>query len=219
MNIKKIGTILLPLVVFTWLAVYVLASVFEIPLGPKASLLFALAMGPLGMVGCLELGRFLDPRFSTLPSRVGTVFGICAFATMEAVMVIQKGAGGLLSALSRQKTFEQLTEQQAHLWLAWQSANAVQASMDIAFDIFYCLALLLFSLLMLEDRRFGRIIGGFGIIVSSGLLILNFWTFPLPPAEAGLIDLGPLTGVWWIVVIVMWVRADRRSQKKTESLG
>jgi hypothetical protein len=62
---------------------------------------------------------------------------------------------------------------------------------------------------MLEDRRFGRLIGGFGIFTSTALLILNFWTFPIPPAEAGLIDVGPLTGLWWIVVIVLWIRADR----------
>jgi hypothetical protein len=209
MNIKKTGAVLLPLVVFTWLAVYVLTAVINVPMGPKVSLLFALAIGPLGMVGCLELGRFLDPRSSTLPARAGIAFGVCAFAIMEAVMVIQKGAGGLLKALSRQEIFEQLPEQKASLWLAWQSANAVQASMDIAFDIFYCLALLLFSILMLEDRRFGRLIGGFGIFTSTALLILNFWTFPIPPAEAGLIDVGPLTGLWWIVVIVLWIRADR----------
>lgn len=31
---------------------------------------------------------------------------------------------------------------------------------------------------------------------------------PRPPAEADLVDLGPLIAVWWILVVVLWVRHE-----------
>lgn len=68
---------------------------------------------------------------------------------------------------------------------------------------------MLFSILMLRDQRFGRAIGAFGIASAGALLALNLWTFPLPPAEAGLWDVGPLTGVWWIAAIVLALRSER----------
>ena len=87
--------------------------------------------------------------------------------------------------------------------------------MDVAFDIFYCLAVILFSSLMVGHRAFGRLIGSFGLLAGGGLLLLNLLTFPVPPALAGLVDLGPLTGVWWVIVIVLWIRADRAEGKSS----
>ncbi len=101
-------------------------------------------------------------------------------------MVIQRGTAGLLNLLTANEMFERLPEQDASLWLAYQSTNSVQASMDVAF----------------------------GIFISCGLMIMNLWTFPLPPANAGLFDLGPLTGIWWVVVILMWRRAEKKASCK-----
>lgn len=36
----------------------------------------------------------------------------------------------------------------------------------------------------------------------------------MPPAEAGLWDLGPFTGVWWVIVIVLWVRHRAQSERE-----
>jgi hypothetical protein len=57
------------------------------------------------------------------------------------------------------------------------------------------------------------IVGAAGVAIAVGLLALNLYTFPTPPAEAGLVDLGPAVGLWYLVVTVMllsslrWARA------------
>jgi hypothetical protein len=94
--------------------------------------------------------------------------------------------------------------------LIYRGVNTVQATRDVAFDIFYCLAVILFSVLMLRHPSFGRGVGILGIASWVGLLALNFWTFPVPPAEADLVDLGPVTGVWWLLVIIQLVRTERQ---------
>jgi len=55
----------------------------------------------------------------------------------------------------------------------------------------------------------------YGIIAISGLglLILNLWTFPYPPGESGLIDLGPLTGIWWIWVVFLLIKIAHREEQ------
>jgi hypothetical protein len=41
------------------------------------------------------------------------------------------------------------------------------------------------------------------------------WTFPYPPAESGLFDLGPLTGVWWVLVIIQMFRMEHFEKKQS----
>ncbi len=44
--------------------------------------------------------------------------------------------------------------------------------------------------------------------VRAQLRFFNLLTLPVPPAESRLIDLGPVTAVWWIAVIglLAWKR-------------
>jgi hypothetical protein len=209
MSFKKAAPYLLPIVVLGVLATYILSSTTGRSLGLGFSFLWLLALGVLGVVGSLELGRRLDPRYETLRARAGTVFGVCAFAIFVVVMVVQFGARMLWREHLVGDLAAGLPDQEAMLELAFQGVNTVQATMDVAFDIFYCLAVILFSSLMIRHEAFGRVIGSFGLLAAGGLLLLNLLTFPLPPANAGLYDLGPLTGIWWVAVIVLWVRADR----------
>ena len=62
---------------------------------------------------------------------------------------------------------------------------------------------------MLRHPRFGQIVGTAGIFIGAALLGFNLATFPVPPAEAGSIDLGPALGLWGLAVAVMMVRSIR----------
>jgi hypothetical protein len=75
--------------------------------------------------------------------------------------------------------------------------------------IFYSLGLFLVSVAMMRASRFAMVLGIYGAVVSAGLLVLNMATFPIPPAEADLVDLGPLTGLWWLVLILGGITGRR----------
>lgn len=176
-------------------------------------LIFVFALGPIAMVGVLSISQRLSATANGLTLKAGTVFGIIAFALWDVVQTIQQG----IRIYFRERLIPEATTEQAKeaANLIYRGVNAVQWTMDVAFDIFYCLLIILFGALMYRHRDFGRFLGLLGIISATGLLFLNLWTFPYPPAESGLFDLGPLTGVWWVLVIIQMFRIEHLEKKQS----
>jgi len=156
------------------------------------------AIGPVAIVGVLSIHDRLAGDHDGLLLRSATVFLVAAFALFTLMLVVQQ-----LVAL-------QFRDLRAHaggaaavdlLRSIQQGVDLVQLGVDVAFDIFYCLGVILLAGVMCRAREFGRILGMAGIVVAGGLLVLNLAAFPYVPAESGLIDLGPITGLWWVAVI------------------
>ena len=59
-------------------------------------------------------------------------------------------------------------------------------------------AVIFFGIAMLHQPRFGRVLGGLGILAGVLLLTFNIWYFPTPPANANSIDWGPLVALWMV---------------------
>ncbi|MDH3198988.1 MAG: hypothetical protein OEO21_12195, partial [Candidatus Krumholzibacteria bacterium] len=58
---------------------------------------------------------------------------------------------------------------------------------------------------MLRHPRFGKAMGIAGLFLGAAVAGLNLLTFPTPPAEAGLVDVGPAIGLWYLAAtILMW---------------
>ena len=88
---------------------------------------------------------------------------------------------------------------EASKWI-WNSINQVHMGLDVAWDVYIFFGTLLFAVSMFKHPKLGKIIASAGIIISVVMIILNAVSFPVPPADAGLIDLGPLIGLWYLVV-------------------
>lgn len=165
-------------------------------------------IGPVAIVGVLEIyGRFPSAKV-TLALKVGTVFLVVAFALFNLMLVVQQ----LVRLQAREMISvagEEATKQMLKVVLSM--VDLVQLGIDVSFDIFYCLGVILVSVAMYSHRDFGRIIGVFGVLSAVGLLSLNLAAFPEVPGESGLVDLGPITAVWWLAVIVQLMRKPKRS--------
>jgi hypothetical protein len=74
---------------------------------------------------------------------------------------------------------------------------------------------------MLGHPRFGWFPAISGILIGLALLVLNLATFPEPPADAGLVDLGPLLGIWYLAVtlrvFLSWNWAASRARDQATS--
>ena len=84
--------------------------------------------------------------------------------------------------------------------LMWKGIDAVQLAVDVVWDVFLCVGTLLIAWNFRFHPRYGILYAWPGILIAFFLLAFNLITFPEPPAEAGIIDLGPVVGMWWFIV-------------------
>ncbi len=185
-----------------------------VSLPERLALMLAFAIGPVAIVGVLEICRELAPGSPGPMLRVGTVFLVIAFALLNLMLVVQQSIFIPYLETMRGTTDEALKDS---MRLVFQGVNQVQLGIDVSFDIFYSLGLVLVSLVLIRTTRFGMVLGIYGAVVATGLLILNMATFPTPPAEAGLFDLGPYTGLWWLVLILGGRITGRRRGKRHQA--
>jgi hypothetical protein len=196
-------------------ALYTLDTAKLLQMPAQMTRLWMFSLGPLGIVGVLSISGRLRNASNSLAISITNAFGVVAFALWETVASVQSGSRILFREHIIAKAPNEATKEL--LRQVYQSVNAVQVTMDVAFDVFYCLAILMLAIPMFRDPQFGRPISVLGTSSAIGLLTLNLWTFPVPPADAGLVDLGPLTGAWWVLVIVMMFRAERRRRENGDA--
>jgi hypothetical protein len=182
----------------------------------NVTLALVFLIGPVAIVGVLELHNRLSRSGAGLALRTGTAFLVIAFAMFNLMLVVQQSVR--IQAFDMIAAAEEETRKEM-LRAVLNVTDFVQLGIDVSFDIFYCLGLILVSTVMYGQRHFGRILGIFGVVSGAALLALNLASFPGVPAESGLVDLGPLTAVWWIAVIVQLMRSDKTPRDATARAG
>ena len=194
---------------FVVIFAYIAAAVGLIRNLDNLTLALLFCIGPVAIIGVLEINRRLTSSEPGLALKAGTEFLIIAFVLFTLMLVVQ-----VMVRLQAQNLIGQAGEaaKKEMLTAALQVTDYVQLGIDVAFDIFYCLGLILLSAVMYGRREFGRILGVFGIVSGAALLVLNLWAFPEVPGESGLVDLGPVTAIWWLAVIVQMVRHRKQAE-------
>ena len=195
---------------FIIILAYLNFALHVIELSQKLTLILAFAIGPVAIYGVLKLYKELTNLDKTTSLLVGTVFLIIAFALLNLMLVVQQS---IFISMKDYIASETDSKTQDSLRLILKGLNHVQLGIDVSFDIFYCLGLILLSLALYKNPEIGKFIGVFGVVSAALLLIFNMATFPLPPANAGLVDLGPLTGVWWLLLIVRIMTKSKSKRK------
>lgn len=177
-----------------------------VPLPSIISMLFHFAFGPLVIVAFIGLNRLIKTIKNTAALHIATLFGIIAGAFYNLMTIVQSLNLTYIRGYIRQANDPATKEAYEQIL---QGVFTVQLGIDVSWDIFITLATVLFGVTMLKHPRFGKVLGGLGIIVGLATLVLNLYTFPVPPREAGLIDLGPAVGFWFLVVSVQMARSIR----------
>ena len=210
MNKKKLPVALIvsgPAVVLVYLA----AALGLIRNVNTIILTLVFAIGPVAIVGVLSISDRLSNDANSTIVQMGKIFLIIAFSFFTLMLVVQQTVFLEFQRFRSEETSQTAVET---LKYVFKGVNLVQLGMDVAFDIFYCVGTISLAAAMYRHSDFGRFLGVFGSISAVGLLVLNLWTFPDVPSEKGLVDLGPVTGIWWLMVIVQMVRLRIRDRRK-----
>ncbi len=181
------------------LLVYLAAALCWFPDLGNLGLALVFAIGPVAIVGMLGMQERLRATANPFTLRVATTYLVIAFALFNLMLVVQQMTVHRYERLRSAAVDKTAADA---LETAFRGTNGVQLGIDVSFDVFYCLGMGLLAWIMYQQRDFGRLLGGFGMIAAASLLVFNLATFPDCPKDAGLVDLGPATGVWWLLVFV-----------------
>lgn len=158
------------------------------PLPPVILVVLASTLGPSLALASLGLRQALRLHEASVGGDLGALFNVLAGVLLEAMLLVQ------LSVRLRAPAGTSV-QQTAGVWLG----------LDVAWDVYIGLGTACFAIAMLRHPRFGKTMGIAGLVLATAVLALNLATFPTPPAEAGLLDVGPAIGLWYLVgTILMW---------------
>ena len=185
----------------TYMLLNVLINIPDIVL---PQLIIRIAFFSVGVFGVVSVGgayHLFKKHKNSVTLQMAALLSIVAFAFLTLMAVVQETTGAFREeAMLINQSGEDVNS-------IWAAIDSVQLGVDITFDIFYSVTFILYSILMFNHPRFGKIFSISGIVLFSALLFLNLFTFPHPPASKGLFDVGPITGLWGLIVIIQTLRS------------
>ena len=177
--------------------IYPLLTLVQMPLILTAVL--AAAMGLLLSLASIGLYQVLKLHRKTVKLQIAVLFNIIAGVLLNLMFMVQLTVREFMKGYIDQATNEYAQETYE---MIWKSVDKVQLGMDLSWDVYLSVGTFLFALSMLTHPRFGKIFGWLGMSFALLLLYFNFFSFPVPPGEAGLIDFGPAIGLWYLAVAI-----------------
>jgi hypothetical protein len=183
---------------------YIIAISINLPL--KVTYPIFWLFGPCLIVGVLGIYHFIKHHQTSIMLQVGILFLIIS----GAISVLMAAMQGALRIVFTQIPHSDVGEMREEAWtLALKCGDAIQLGADMAYDVFMLGGVLLLGIAMLKHPRFGKLFGWPAIVLGTGGLVLNTYSFPIPPGEAGLFDGGPLVGLWFLIVVIQMIRSLR----------
>lgn len=170
-----------------------------VPLPLQMSAALAASFGPALALGCVGLWRLIGLHHGSVAAAAAAGLNAIGGALFTAMLLVQMAIGVA--------TGDQTERPLQAVWLG----------LDVAWDAYIGVGTALFAFSMLRHPRFGRVFGGTGLAIALALLCFNLYTFPTPPQNAGLVDLGPGVGIWYLAVTLMtwqslsWAQGAQRS--------
>jgi hypothetical protein len=117
------------------------------------------------------------------------VFAVTAFTTVLGMIVVQLAVGAAIGEIT--KGLEEQTTQALRRGL-----RMIDLGLDVAWDMLIGTALVLSGAAMRHRSGLGPGWAIPSMVLGLGLIALNAATFPWPPGDRGLIDIGPFIAVF-----------------------
>ena len=192
---------------FAAVAVYYGSAV--LPLPDRLSQFFALVFPGLLLCGHVALYHYFRRRQESALNQAAVIFGIAAPVLVSAMLCAQ------MSIVSYMDRFYRPLDEVTRLAQIniWRAVDSVQLGLDVAWDMFILPTVILFSIGIMKHPAFGRIFGGIGVVFGVVGLVLNIGTFPIPPINVGLPDIGPFVVTWYVILFALLIRAHRKTQQ------
>lgn len=171
---------------------YILAIALPWPAtraGSLAVLALASAWPVLSICYAYALYDYVALERHSTANRLGFIFAVAAFTTLLAMIVVQ---------LSIRSGLEEATAglDAATVDGVRRGLRLVDHGLDVAWDFLVGVALVFSGIAIARRSGLGRAWGAVSAALGIALIVLNAATFPWPPADEGLFDIGPVIGLF-----------------------
>lgn len=194
---------------FALFVVYPVMILISFPV--QLTLVLACSFGFLFMMASIGLYAFLSMNNRSVSLQLGALFNIIACAVIVMMLTIQLA----LFQTKLSASIEATKEMKDYIF---QFPNTIQLGLDVVWDIFIGVGTALLAINMFKHPRLGRIFSIAGVIIALALLVFNIYFFPVPPAESGSIDLGPLVALWYLAVTIRVAMSFRWVDEKLKKV-
>jgi hypothetical protein len=177
-------------------ACYILAIAVPWPetqLGTSASLVVVSAWPILSIVYSYGLYSFVAAEHESTANRLAFVVAVAAFATVLGMIVVQLAVGAGIAEIT--KGLDEQTSRALRRGL-----RMVDLGLDVAWDMLIGTALILWGIAIRRRSGLGPAWGIPSVLLGVALIVLNAATFPWPPGDRGLVDIGPFIGVFMMAL-------------------
>jgi hypothetical protein len=188
-------------------ACYILAIALPWPetqLGTSTALVVVSAWPILSIVYSYGLYSFVAAERESTANRLAFVFAVTAFTTVLGMIVVQLAVSAGIGEIT--KGLDEATTKALRRGL-----RMIDLGLDVAWDMLIGTALILSGAAM--RRRSGLGLGWAipSAVLGVALIVLNAATFPWPPGDRGLIDIGPFIGVFVMALATRLAVLGRRA--------
>ena len=180
------------------LCCYILAITVSWPetqTGTSVSLVVVSGFPILGIVYSFALYNYVAMEREKVSNRLGIIFAVAAFTTLLAMIVVQLAVVASIADITRDLDVQVAKAIQRGL-------RMIDHGLDVTWDFLGGMMLVCWGLAIRRRKGFGTIWGIASLVFGIAIVVLNAATFPYPPADRGLFDLGPVIGVFMLAMSV-----------------
>ncbi len=182
----------------------------ESQLGTSALLVTISGFPMLGIVFAYTLYHFIAAQRNGVANVLGFVYAVAAFAMLMAMLFAQlavvAGVADSTSALDPQTARA-----------VRRSLRLVDLGLDVAWDFLIGAGLVCWGLAMRTRTGLGMGWAVPCLAFGVALIALNASTFPIPPANHGLFDIGPFIAVFMLALAVRVALLGRRASREADA--
>ena len=173
-------------------ASYVLAIAVSWPetqRGTSIALVVVSAWPILSIVYSYGLYSFVAADGESTANRLAFVFAVAAFTMVLGMIVVQLAVGAGIGDITKNLDEHTTTALRRGL-------RMIDLGLDVAWDMLIGTTLILSGIAIRGRTGLGLGWAIPSVLLGVALIVLNAATFPWPPGDRGLIDIGPLVGVF-----------------------
>ena len=171
--------------------------------GVSLSMIVVSAWPIFSIIYSYGMYTFIAAERDGAANRLAFVFAVLAFSTVLSMVIVQMAVGAAFGEIA------QGLEEGTSTALS-RGLKMVDLGLDIAWDILIGVSMI-FSAVALKGRTGVGILWAPPVMIHGLLMLgLNTATFPWPPGEAGLFDIGPSVGTYMLVIAVRFIVVARR---------